>query len=43
MKVVIATSGSRGDTQPYIAVGLELKARGHDVTIAVEERLKVLL
>lgn len=41
MKFVIATSGSRGDTQPYCAVGLELQNRGHEVYIAVEERLKV--
>lgn len=34
MKVDILTIGTLGDVQPYIALGLGLKARGHDVTIA---------
>lgn len=42
-RVVILTSGSRGDTQPYIAVGLALKAAGHAVRLGVEERLKPLV
>lgn len=33
-KIVLATLGSLGDLHPYIAVGLELKERGHQVTIA---------
>lgn len=33
-KIVVTTLGSLGDLHPYIAVGLELKARGHEVTIA---------
>ena len=36
-KIVIATFGSLGDLHPKIAIGLELKARGHDVTIAAME------
>jgi UDP:flavonoid glycosyltransferase YjiC (YdhE family) len=35
--IVIATFGSLGDLHPKIAVGLELKRRGHDVTIAAME------
>lgn len=34
MKICILTIGTRGDVQPYIALGLGLKAAGHEVTIA---------
>jgi len=34
MKISILTFGTRGDVQPYIALGLGLKAAGHSVTIA---------
>jgi rhamnosyltransferase subunit B len=33
-KILITTLGSLGDLHPYIAIGLELKERGHQVTIA---------
>lgn len=36
-KIVLATFGSLGDLHPKIALGLELKSRGHDVTIAAME------
>ncbi len=36
-KIILATFGSLGDLHPKIAVGLELKKRGHDVTIAAME------
>lgn len=36
-RIVIATFGSLGDVHPAIALGLGLKARGHDVSIAVSE------
>ena len=32
--IVLATFGSLGDLHPKIALGIELKRRGHDVTIA---------
>jgi UDP:flavonoid glycosyltransferase YjiC (YdhE family) len=35
MKVVLAGYGSRGDTEPFAAVGRELLCRGHDVWMAV--------
>jgi vancomycin aglycone glucosyltransferase len=35
MKVVVAAYGSRGDTEPFAAVGRELLRRGHDVCMAV--------
>lgn len=34
MHVVIATVGTRGDVQPYVALGKELQRRGHRLTIA---------
>ena len=34
MKICILTIGTRGDVQPYIALGVGLKAVGHEVTIA---------
>ncbi|MEO0458163.1 MAG: glycosyltransferase [Cyanobacteria bacterium P01_A01_bin.114] len=33
MKVLIVTLGSRGDVQPYVALGKGLSAAGHEVTI----------
>ena len=41
--VAICTSGSRGDTQPYIALALELQKRGHTIRFGVEERMKPLV
>jgi sterol 3beta-glucosyltransferase len=37
---VCLTIGSRGDVQPYIALGLGLKAEGHRVTIVTHEEYK---
>ena len=36
-KIVIATFGSLGDVHPAIALGLGLKSRGHNISIAVSE------
>ncbi len=36
-RIVLATAGSLGDLHPYLAVGIELKARGHQVVIATME------
>ncbi len=36
MKLTIATAGSRGDVQPYVALGLGLQAAGHAVRIAAD-------
>jgi len=33
MKITIITTGSRGDIQPYIALGVGLKAAGHEVKL----------
>lgn len=40
MKVLILTYGSRGDVQPYVALALGLKTRGHDVVLATSERFR---
>ena len=33
-RILMATLGSLGDLHPTLALGLELQARGHDVTVA---------
>ena len=33
-RIVLATFGSFGDVQPFLAIGQELKARGHDPLVA---------
>lgn len=43
MKVALVTSGSRGDVQPYILLGLEIQQRGHTVVIATEKRMEPLV
>jgi len=35
MRVLLSTIGSRGDVQPIVALGSELKALGHDVILCV--------
>lgn len=34
MRVTIVTVGSRGDVEPYIALGLGLQSAGHEVRLA---------
>src|ERR687885_734301 len=36
-RIVITTYGSLGDLYPYLAIALELKARGHQAAIATSE------
>ncbi len=33
-RILLATTGSLGDLHPFMAIGLELQARGHEVTLA---------
>ncbi|MEM0980439.1 MAG: glycosyltransferase [Cyanobacteria bacterium P01_H01_bin.58] len=40
MHVLILTLGSRGDVQPYVALGKGLKARGHKVTLCTSARFE---
>jgi rhamnosyltransferase subunit B len=37
MRIVLATFGSLGDLQPFLAIGVELQTRGHAVTVATSE------
>ncbi len=37
MHITILTIGSRGDVQPYVALGVGLKAAGHRVCLATEQ------
>lgn len=37
MRITILTVGSRGDVQPYLALGLGLQRAGHQVTLASHE------
>lgn len=39
MRIVLASYGSRGDVEPAVVVGRELKRRGHDVLMAVPPNL----
>ena len=36
-RIVIATMGSRGDVEPYIALGIELKKIGYDVIVSAPQ------
>lgn len=40
MKILIITIGSRGDVNPYLIVGRELKKRGHDIVFCASEYFK---
>lgn len=40
MQILILTSGSRGDVQPYVALGQGLKASGHDVTVCTSSNFE---
>jgi sterol 3beta-glucosyltransferase len=40
MRVTIIAVGSRGDVQPYIALGLGILAAGHAVTVATHETFR---
>lgn len=37
-RILIATYGSRGDVEPFLALALGLKARGHDVALMTSTR-----
>lgn len=43
MHLIIATLGTRGNAQPYVAVGKELKRRGHEITVATHEDYRSLV
>lgn len=43
MRMLISTVGSRGDIQPFVALGSELSRRGHDVTLATHAPFKEMV
>jgi sterol 3beta-glucosyltransferase len=43
MKITILTAGTRGDIQPYVALGLALQKAGHAVRIATFNNFKTLV
>lgn len=43
MRVLLATIGTRGDVQPFLALALGLRARGHEVAIATCPRFAPML
>jgi len=43
VKITILTAGTRGDVQPYVAIGIGLQYKGHKVTIATHRSFKPLL
>ncbi|MCC3776684.1 glycosyltransferase [Streptomyces sp. UNOB3_S3] len=43
MRVTLLAIGSRGDVQPFIALGVGLRERGHEVTLAAPASLQKLV
>ncbi len=43
MKILLCTFGSHGDIHPYLALGHELRSRGHRVTLATSEHYRALI
>ncbi len=43
MRIAIIAMGSRGDIQPYIALGKGLKAAGHIVRLITHENFEALV
>ncbi len=42
MKICLLTFGTRGDVQPYVALGVGLKKAGHEVSLATLDEFKSL-
>ena len=43
MRILILTFGSRGDVQPYVALGAALRARGHEVTLSTGRGFETMI
>ena len=39
-RIIVSTFGSSGDLNPFLALGLELRARGHEVRFAVQDNFR---
>jgi len=43
MQVLILTLGSRGDVQPFVALGTALRSRGHEVTLSTGRGFETMI
>lgn len=43
MRIAIIALGSRGDVQPYIALGVGLQKAGHDIRLIAHENFEGLV
>ena len=43
MRVFLTTVGTRGDVQPYVALGRGLQAAGHEVTLSTASRFEAFV
>ena len=43
MKILILTLGSRGDVQPYVALGAALRSRGHEVIVSTGRGFETMI
>src|SRR5262245_57369874 len=43
MKILLLTLGTRGDIQPYVALGRVLRQRGHEVTMCASEGFRTFI
>lgn len=43
MRILVLTLGSRGDVQPYVALGAALRARGHDVIVSTGQGFETMI
>ncbi|MDJ0944944.1 MAG: glycosyltransferase [Kiloniellales bacterium] len=43
MRILILTFGSRGDVQPYVALGAALRGRGHAVTVSTGRGFEAMI
>jgi len=43
MKILLQTLGSRGDVQPFVALGRELQRRGHDVVVSATAEFAAMI
>ncbi|WP_422369600.1 glycosyltransferase [Pelagibius sp.] len=43
MRILILTLGSRGDVQPYVALGAALRARGHNVIVSTGQGFEAMI
>jgi UDP:flavonoid glycosyltransferase YjiC (YdhE family) len=42
MKIILASIGTRGDIEPFLAIGKMLKEKGHQVICAFSEQFREL-